>query len=88
MFYMLFHIDVPRNAHLTQFVVQHILHTSVCGELAVQAKAFGTTSALEATSGKAHVRNTPPVCAAFISKTSWWQVATVFSHGQNVYPNY
>ena len=40
----------------TQFVV-HILH--MCGQLVVWAAAFGTTSALGATSGKAHVRNTP-----------------------------
>ena len=49
----------------TRFVV-HILH--MCGQLVVWAAAFGTTSALGATSGKAHVRNTP--AAAVVSRFS------------------
>ena len=70
----------PRNAHLAQFVVR-ILHVCVansrCGlkPLAQQvhlephlAKPMSATPSLLCLC----------VCAAFLSKTSWWQVASVF----------
>ena len=62
-----------------RFVVR-ILH--VCGQLAVWAEAFGTTSALGATSGKAQVRNTPaaaPVCGPLFS---CWRVGDLFPHAE------